>query len=198
MIGTGTFKKLLLFASAAAVLSLPLLDCRSQRIKTMLVGKRLDGENLSGIDFYNSELAKADFSRSKLINANFSFADLTGARFVNADLRYADLGSADLSGADFRGSNLRNAVLRNAILKNANLIDAYCYGADLTGADLRGALLQSNRDPGHTSSRLPGKGSLYYAHMRGADLAGTAISISMKEFIAGQNVNNFDKIIWTK
>jgi uncharacterized protein YjbI with pentapeptide repeats len=202
MIATGTLKKYVVCVSVAASLIFLCADCRRYYIKNILISKKLEGINLSGMDFYNMNLKNVNLTKARLVRTNFSFALLSNAKFANADLRNADLSGADLSGADFRGANLRNTDLRNAVMKKANLVGAYFYSADLSGADLREAILTSGPadSTGPSGTRVAGSGAAvtYFVHLRNADLTGTAIGISMKDFIEKQEVRNFKKIIWSK
>jgi uncharacterized protein YjbI with pentapeptide repeats len=121
---------------------------------------------------------------------------------VNADLRRADLSGTDLTGSDLRGANCRYVDARGASLRNTNLVNAYFYQANLAGADLRGALLvlspadDARESPGETIRE--NEDSSYHAHFRNADFTGTAVSIKWKDFLQGENVKNFDRIIWAR
>lgn len=136
-----------------------------------LVGSRLIGAKLCGVDLTDTDFSKAilkrayltyanlsdskfnatTLKRAKLYAANFSkskflFANLRRisakmADFDQAQLSCADLTNADLSEASFISAILYDAILENAQLKNANLKKANLSDADLTGANLAGANL---------------------------------------------------------
>ena len=177
-------------------------ECRGRVSRKDLMTRRLVGVDLSGFDLYNLNLEGINLTRANLVGTNFSFTRMHNAILVNADLRSADLSGADLTGSDLRGANCRRIDGRGTVFRNANLVNAYFYHANLSGADLRGALLElSPKDPEEV--RTPGLApesddSTYYAHFRDADFRGTAVSVRWREFIRGQRVRNFDKIIWVR
>ncbi len=129
------------------------------------------GQDFTGRDWRQAELAGADLSQANLYGAHLSAADLTGARLISATLSTADLtaavllaveaetahfAGADLSRADLRGADLRGANLRGALLAGADVTSANLRNATLTGADLTGANLTD-------------------ADLRGADLAAAVL-----------------------
>jgi uncharacterized protein YjbI with pentapeptide repeats len=177
-------------------------DCRRYAFRQIMTGRKLEGINLSGVDFYNMDLENINLNRAKLVKANFSFANLKNAKMINADLREADLSGADLTGADLRGANFRGANLQNSFLRKANLVDTYFYDADLSRSDMRDAFLVAGIPDDTDMAALQAKiqrGEInYYVHLRNADLAGTAISVRWKAFIASLNTRNYDKIVWVK
>ena len=104
----------------------------------------IDGANLSGLDFSNTDMSRSIFSyqtsfpeflqsgihvRSEvrdIVSPNLSGANLTGANLSGKNLTLivfyeANLSNADLSSADLRYADLRNADLRGADLTNVNL-----------------------------------------------------------------------------
>ncbi len=177
-------------------------DCRRFIVRRIFISKKLEGINLSGLDFYNTNLEKINLTRARLVKTNFSFCNLRNSRFINADLREADLGAANLTGADLRGANLRNANLKNAVFKKANLAGVYFYDASLVGADMRDAIMVIGAAEGADMSVimqiLDRNGLVQYAHFRGADFTGAAVSGKWKNFIKQQGVKNYDRIIWAK
>jgi len=96
-----------------------------------LPGANLNGFDLMGILFIETDLRRADLSRSNLVQASF----------LDAQLRGANLSQCDLTQADLREADLRDAVLRGACLHQANLRGAKLEGADLSYAELRDTLL---------------------------------------------------------
>jgi hypothetical protein len=99
------------------------------RFDSTKVLKKIDAENLIGVD-----LIGADLSCANLIGADLSGADLSGANLICADLRSANLSDANLSDANLSDANLSCANLIGADLRGVNF-----RRADLRGANLRGA-----------------------------------------------------------
>ncbi len=177
-------------------------DCRRFIIKRIFISKKLEGINLAGLDFYNTNLENINLARARLVKTNLSFCNLRNSRFINADLRESDLSAANLTGADLRGANLRNTNLKNAVLQKANLAGAYFYDANLVGADMRDAIMvmgvAEGADMDVIMQILDRNGPVQYAHFRSADFTGAAVSGKWKNFIQQQGVRNYDKIIWVK
>lgn len=108
----------------------------------------LQGANLSGVNFINTNLDWSNLWQSDLSKANLSY---TG--FIRTNLQEANLNESDLSYATMAGAFLEEATLKNAILRETNLTKADLSGADLSGADLSGAnLLEANL----SGTQLPG------------------------------------------
>ena len=97
---------------------------------------RLQGFDLSGIEFHSAFLNEPDFRGSRLVGAKFRMACLRKADFRDANLR-----RAILVGADLRNAHLEGARLRDANLEGADLRGAHLDGAILTNADMQGAKL---------------------------------------------------------
>ena len=74
------------------------------RIRPVLTGARLEGQ---------------DYSAANFLKTNLSGANLSGSRFRGADLRYTDFSGCDLRNADFSGANLMLADLTGADLSGA-------------------------------------------------------------------------------
>lgn len=79
------------------------------RIRPVLTGAELVGEDFSGINF---------------LKANLSGSNLSASVFGEANLRYTDFSGCDLSGADFTDANLMLADLTGANLTGARGLDA--------------------------------------------------------------------------
>lgn len=115
---------------------------------------KLNGYDLSDIDFSSADFFHADLQETNLkrsclagadlTNANISAAgmykcDLRDAVLQEANLTEADLSECNCSGADFKGAILRSATLNSADLRGANLSHADLRGAKLRDADVTGA-----------------------------------------------------------
>jgi uncharacterized protein YjbI with pentapeptide repeats len=112
-----------------------------ERIETALAaGKslakaRLDGLDLTEIDFAGADLQEATLTGASLRNARFERANLAGA-----DLRKRDLSDADFTVADLSRTNLREATVQGARFTGARLDGAVFANLDLTGADFTDAI----------------------------------------------------------
>jgi hypothetical protein len=107
--------------------------------KVCLPGAKLQGQDLSGVDWNNGNMTKACLDGAILRGASFHRCKLTEASFKGAVLTEACLRSTDLRGALFQGADLKEADLGNANLSQANLAGADLRGADLSGAKIDGA-----------------------------------------------------------
>jgi len=135
-------------------------------------------DDLSGGDFFKTNLSNLDLSNAILQNADLRGADLSRSNLSGADLSGADLRGANLSGANLVGANLSQADLRVAILTGANMNDTtqiddkwrrvwkiVTEGAadqDLSGVDLSDAYL--------------GQANLSGALLVGVDFSGTNLA----------------------
>jgi uncharacterized protein YjbI with pentapeptide repeats len=79
--------------------------------------------DLSKVHFDGNDLSGANLSNMNLAGASFQGTYLYGADLHNSNLSNANLGWAPISGANFRNSNLTNVG----------------FGGDVTGADFSGA-----------------------------------------------------------
>jgi len=115
-------------------------------------GAVLNGQNLTGQDFYRANLtgaslrqtnaANANFSGASLDGAsldgaNFSGAQLTAATFRNASIKFGNFATASLAAANFTGADLTSANFNGANLGGANFTDANLMGANLEGTTIR-------------------------------------------------------------
>jgi uncharacterized protein YjbI with pentapeptide repeats len=110
-------------------------------IKPDLSNCRLEGGNLSSIDFSNTYLENADLRGTVFVRASFRNAHLYNADARHANFDKADLRNANLQRALFQGATLSNARLSMAVLYEANLEKADLTNADLRQADLKEAKL---------------------------------------------------------
>jgi uncharacterized protein YjbI with pentapeptide repeats len=101
-------------------------DPRADLSHAQLVGAKIRGAYLSGVD---------------LSQANLCGADLSKAYFYRAKLQGADLGGANLAETTLTEANIEGANLTEANLSKATLIGANLRRADLSRADLSGAIL---------------------------------------------------------
>lgn len=115
-----------------------------------LSGRRMSGEDYSGLDFTSEFQSKAGPFTSEILGADFRNAGLRGCNFNRSDLAMAWLRGADLTGADLMGANLYTALLESANLQNANLREANLQSAELQGVRVTGADFAGARF-GHTS-----------------------------------------------
>ena len=134
----------------------PRLDELQRRVKKgePLSGLELNGitivdQNLSALDFSNSELRGATFANVDLSDALFHEADLSGASFQNASLTRCDLRACSARGAVFNDVNLAYAKfgesdLRGALFFNANMADISFKGASLDGSEVDAVRLSLN------------------------------------------------------
>lgn len=119
--------------------------------QTILGSANLTGQDLSGIDFSNMQLAYANLTDAKIEGTNFSEAQLEGIKLRGTKLKSAILGAGtnlshtdfsglDLSGMDFSGCQLAYAVLEGANLAGTRLNGASLHKANLKGSNFRQAV----------------------------------------------------------
>lgn len=122
-------------------------------VKSYLKGRRdfaqqnlykldLQGVNLSGCIFHQSNLRKTNFQDADLSNVDLGQANLSMAVLRRTNLCRAYLGYTDLEGADLRGADLQFAHFKHANLKAANLCGANLANAHITEEQL--ALAKTN------------------------------------------------------
>jgi Pentapeptide repeats (8 copies) len=114
----------------------PTWENRPDLSEAYLVGKNLEGVDLSGSNLRNTTILRTD-----LHGANLKGSNLRDAILLKINLTGANLSETDLRGAILSGAILQDANLRGANLIEANFREADLRGADLTGADLRWATL---------------------------------------------------------
>jgi len=86
-----------------------------------LVEANLQDMDLSGFNFFTTDLRDADLSNCNLFKGNFSGSILIGTDLTNADLRYADLYIANLNGAKMTGAKLDFARIGITVLVDNDL-----------------------------------------------------------------------------
>lgn len=84
----------------------------------------LRDENLSSVMLEKEDLSGVDFSESDLHNAFLQSSNFSGANFSNANLRGAFFNGSDLRGANFRGADLRWTKLTGAQMEGADFTNA--------------------------------------------------------------------------
>lgn len=142
--------------------------------------KRLNGLDLSGLDFSGAILRSARLNKT----------DLSGATLRGAVLDQAWMTEAKLTGADLRDASLFQAQLRGAVLDNADL-SGVRMPANLTKASLKGAKLigaDLSADMRNQSMGLIG-GVLKSADLEGADLSQADLSRVDLEFASLVDAN---------
>ena len=113
------------------------LDFSKVDVKTVDLTDRLihkenfEGQNLSGLNFRNTEFIQVSFKNTNLSNSNFHHAEFHRVSFENAQLSHARFSLANLSQTDLRGANLSYANLAHANLRGANLQEANLSHANL-------------------------------------------------------------------
>ena len=128
------------------------LDFSKVDVKTVDLTDRLihkenfESQDLSGLNFRNTEFIQVSFKNTNLSNSNFHSADFHRVSFENAQLSHASLSSTNLSHTDLRGAdlsyaNLAHANLRGANLQGANLSHARLGLANFQQANLSKAIL---------------------------------------------------------
>jgi uncharacterized protein YjbI with pentapeptide repeats len=157
----------------------------------------LDGRDLTGVNFANSDFFKASFVATNLKKSNFTGADLAhanmrcaalykadfdGAILQEAQLRDADMSSTNCRNADFRGADLNRANLAGADLREADLSHCDLRNTDLTRANISGAKFHfAQLDEANVThliyGNVKGMAGLYYG-VRGLDATyGNAIFV---------------------
>lgn len=151
------------------------------------------------MNLQNYDFTGADFSACNLISLDLSHATLEGAKIDNASLHSMHFDQAKFKAASLRGADLQNAQGEAADFSNANLSGAKMTSAffnsclflkaDLSGANLRDSRFYAADFSGAT---------LTGATLTNADLTQAKVDISWKSYIQGQNVRNFENIMWVK
>jgi uncharacterized protein YjbI with pentapeptide repeats len=128
--------------------------------RTFLREQRLNGLDLSNLNFAEMDLqgvrlSGADLTRTNLQRANLRHAYLVRTKLIEADLSEADLSHALMHGArvsPFIGRDpaltvhgFKPTKLWRAKLIGTDLSSAWLSGADLREADLQGANLESTK-----------------------------------------------------
>jgi uncharacterized protein YjbI with pentapeptide repeats len=120
-----------------------------------------EGEDLSNLNFINTNINSAVFYRTILNysdftktnntadgippNVTFKESSLINVKFRDSYLENSDFTKADITGADFTNALLRRAIFTGATLTGANFTNAKNLafanftGATLTGANFKGA-----------------------------------------------------------
>jgi uncharacterized protein YjbI with pentapeptide repeats len=110
------------------------------RFMRQVIGTDLNGADLTGAKFVNTQLRVTDFT-----NANCNWVNWQGVKFylcklphsmANKKVRYLCCNPDKGRGQDYTSLDFRNTYL-----ENADLVDAILCHANLNGADLRGAKL---------------------------------------------------------
>lgn len=91
--------------------------------KAKFKGVNLQGSDLRGSNFIETNLENADLSKATLRAANFSGADLEDANLSKTDVTNTVFDSANLDGTNLKGSNIEDAVLTNTIYESAMSAD---------------------------------------------------------------------------
>ena len=86
--------------------------------KAKFKGVNLQGSDLRGSNFIETNLENADLSKATLRAANFSGADLEDANLSKTDVTNTLFDSAILDGTNLEGSNIKDAVLTNTIYES--------------------------------------------------------------------------------
>ena len=84
-------------------------------------GGNFVGLDLTGIDFWESNLKGSSFKGAILKKAVFVGCNLESTSFAGADLTDADFRSASVRGSDFRGANLKRTIFRVRNWRGVNL-----------------------------------------------------------------------------
>ena len=139
--------------------------------KTIMVGSKLNGADLTHAILYKTDLSNADLAGANLkeaettqINlskANLFETDLRGARLTKANLSEATICFADLGCANLENSDLSKANLKGSYLDGVNLSGANLSEADLRGANLRQANLNNAVFDGALYCELPNCTTLF-------------------------------------
>ena len=118
-----------------------------------------EGQDLSNLDFTNTQINSASFKKAILNNSDFTKTDntaygiqpnvtfkessLINVKFRDSYLENSDFTEANLTGADFTNALLRSANFTGANLTNVNFTNAKNLSfANFTGANLTGAIFE--------------------------------------------------------
>lgn len=134
-------------------------DLQADLSHAQLVGAKIRGSYLSGIDLSQANLRGADLSNAYFYQANLQGADLSGANLTGTTLTEANIEGANLTEANLSNATLIGANLRQADLSGATLTEAILDEADLREAKVSEEQLQTivsgenlKREPLHTAS----------------------------------------------
>jgi uncharacterized protein YjbI with pentapeptide repeats len=103
---------------------------------------KIDGLDLSGINFEGARLPRIELAAIDLRNTNLSGADLTGVTLSRSQLQGCYCMGTNFSGAVL-GSEVRE---RAAVMRHTRLAGAVFRGADLRNCDFSGATLDPGTD----------------------------------------------------
>ena len=151
-----------------------------------------EGQDLSNLDFTNTQINSASFKKAILNNSDFTKTDntaygiqpnvtfkessLINVKFRDSYLENSDFTEANLTGADFTNALLRSANFTGANLTNVNFTNAKNLSfANFTGANLTGAIFEGAVNIGFntnfTGANLTGA-DFTGANLTGANLTG--------------------------
>jgi uncharacterized protein YjbI with pentapeptide repeats len=141
-----------------------------------------EGQDLSNLDFTNTQINSASFKKAILNNSDFTKTDntaygippnvtfkessLINVKFRDSYLENSDFTEANLTGADFTNALLRSANFTGANLTNVNFTNAKNLSfANFTGANLTGAIFEGAVNIGFNTNFTG-------ANLTGADFTG--------------------------
>lgn len=134
--------------------------------KTLKSGPNYEGQNISHLDFVDSDLRKANFNHVDIHTHTWHAPQLCSL-FIGADLSYATLRHANLRycyfyGTILVGADLRGADLRGAIFENVKLSHADFRGTDLSAAKFDGCYLCKTNLVGAVIHNTSFNGATFY------------------------------------
>ncbi len=157
---TTALKRMILAATALALLAAPASAQNAGQIARVRAGASCSGCNLFQGDFSGLEARGLNLSGSRLRQADLSLSVMNRTRFSSADLRDVEAYGGVFSSSNFNGANLTNASFVGAYLEGSSFSGATLTGANFSGAQLARATglsqRQLNQACGDAATTLPG------------------------------------------
>ena len=151
--------------------------------------KKLNGIDLSGIDFRGAILRAARLNGTNLAGANLDGAILSQGWFIGADLSGASMKGAEMFSTQFTKANLSGADMSGSVAA-ADFTKANLEGASFRGANLaadmknqsmglmRGVLTNADANGADFTGAMMNRAEMEFASLRGADFTGADLSMT--------------------
>lgn len=148
------------------------------------------GVNFTGANLSGAYIPGRSFERCNFTDASFDGANLNGVRFNSCDMKNASFAGANLAGTQFGSTSLVRAKLTGISCTQAGpqFMQCDCQGLDLSGTNFNATARFWNCDLTGVNFRAGNVG--------GINLESSKIMVTQKNYLAGQNIKQFDTIQW--
>ena len=148
------------------------------------------GVNFTGANFSGAYMPGRIFERCNFAGARFNGANLAGVRFSSCDMENASFTGANLAGTQFGSTRLVRAKLTGITCAQSGpqFMQCDCQGLDLGGTNFNATARFWNCDLTGVNFRAGNVG--------GINLESSRVMVTQKNYLAGQNIKQFDTIQW--